>query len=164
MTSKVIFSTYVKLSTIIITAGLLGGVVVYIQHKQHLGGYILIALLLILITFTLTYAPLYISTDSEYVKVKSVFRTFKIPVNDIESITLFQPTMGALRICASVGYMGYWGLFREGDVGNYIAFYGKSSDCFLIRLRNGDKYVLGCFNPPKMVEYIKGKINNNISN
>ena len=54
--------------------------------------------------------------------------------------------------------MGYWGLFKEGDVGNYIAFIGKSSDCFMIRMKNGDKYVLGCKNPKMMVTEIKKKI------
>ena len=54
--------------------------------------------------------------------------------------------------------MGYWGLFREGDVGRYMAYYGKASDCFMIRMKNGDKYVLGCKNPGEMVEYIKSFI------
>ncbi|MCM1349257.1 MAG: hypothetical protein NC338_07590 [Firmicutes bacterium] len=46
-------------------------------------------------------------------------------------------------------------LFKEADVGRYYAFYGKASDCFLIRMKNGDKYVLGCENPGAMVDYIK---------
>lgn len=79
-------------------------------------------------------------------------------MSEVESVELFQPTMGAIRICGSGGFMGYWGIFREGDIGNYIAFYGKASDCFLVRLKNGSKYVLGCNQPDKMVDYINSQI------
>ncbi len=54
--------------------------------------------------------------------------------------------------------MGYWGMFKEGDIGHYTAYYGKASDCFLVRLDNGDKYVLGCKNPDEMIAYIKRMI------
>lgn len=77
---------------------------------------------------------------------------------DIDNVELFQPTMGAIRIFASGGFMGYWGMFREGDIGRYYAFYGKASDCFLIRMKNGDKYVLGCDNPSHMVAFIRSQI------
>lgn len=79
-------------------------------------------------------------------------------MRDVESVELFQPTMGSIRICASGGFMGYWGIFREGDIGRYYGFYGKASDCFLVRLKNGDKYVLGCNNHDKMVDYIYSQI------
>lgn len=79
-------------------------------------------------------------------------------MSEVENVELFQPTMGAIRICASGGFMGYWGIFREGDIGKYYGFYGKASDCFLVRLKNGNKYVLGCDQPEKMVDYIKMQI------
>lgn len=53
-------------------------------------------------------------------------------MRDIERVELFQPTMGAIRIFASGGFMGYWGVFRESDIGRYYGFYGKASDCFLV--------------------------------
>ena len=79
-------------------------------------------------------------------------------MESIESAELFQPTMGAIRICASGGFMGYWGLFREGDIGKYMGYYGKASDCFMIRTKKGDKYVLGCENPSETVEFIKSQL------
>jgi len=78
---------------------------------------------------------------------------------DVNSVELFKPTMGAIRVCASGGFMGYWGIFKEGDIGKYTAYYAKASDCFLVRLNNGDQYVLGCKVPYKMVDYIKSQIN-----
>lgn len=78
-------------------------------------------------------------------------------MRDIERVELFQPTMGAIRIFASGGFMGYWGVFRESDIGRYYGFYGKASDCFLVKMKIGDKYVLGCDNPQKIVDYIESQ-------
>ena len=50
--------------------------------------------------------------------------------------------MGARRLFGSGGFFGYWGIFKEGDVGRYAAYFGKASDCFLVRMKNGDKYVV----------------------
>lgn len=119
------------------------------------GFWIVLSILILLLSFGLLYGPTKIIANQEYIIVRSVLRKQKILVRNIESVKLFQPTMGAVRICASGGYFGYWGIFREGDIGRYVAFFGKASDCFLIKLKNGDKYVLGCQNPEEMVKYIR---------
>ena len=96
--------------------------------------------------------------DRVYVILGSLLKKKKILVRNIESAELFQPTMGSVRILGSGGFMGYWGIFKEGDIGRYCAFYGKASDCFLIRLKNGDKYMLSCENPAEMVRYIRSQM------
>ncbi|MDE7335542.1 MAG: PH domain-containing protein, partial [Muribaculaceae bacterium] len=100
----------------------------------------------------------YVKADSRYLVLGSVLRGKKIPMCKVVSVELFQPTMAAMRICASGGFMGYWGIFRESDIGRYYGFYGKASDCFLVRMQNGDKYVVGCERPQEMVDYIRSQI------
>ena len=158
MKSKVVFSIFVMVLTGIILCGLIVGCIIYFTMKEPLGGIILIVVTVALLLLAALYAPLYVEVDSNFVTVKSLFKRKRLRIEEIKSVELFQPTMGAIRICASGGFMGYWGLFKEGDVGNYIAFFGKSSDCFMIRMKNEDKYVLGCKNPKKMVEEIKKRI------
>ena len=118
----------------------------------------LLVIYLILLVSSLFYGASYIKADNNNIIMGSILKCRKIPMQNLESIKLFQPTMGAIRIFASGGFMGYWGIFREGDIGRYYAFYGKASDCFLVRMKNGDKYVLGCDNPDKMVDYINSHI------
>ena len=113
--------------------------------------------LALLITFML-FAPVSIKADDHTITIVHILRKTKIPMTDVVSIERFQPTMGAIRICASGGYVGYWGLFRESDIGRYTAYYGKASDCFLIVTRSGRKYVLGCSDPDSMVAYIRSRI------
>ncbi len=101
------------------------------------------------------YGPLAIEADERQIKLRSFLRSHTIPMSDIASVETMHPTMGAIRILGSGGFMGYWGLFREGDIGTYRAFYGRASDCFLLTLRDGKRYMLGCKDPDAMIAYIK---------
>ena len=104
------------------------------------------------------YGPVTISADETSVTIKSVLRRQRLDISHITSVELFRPTMWSIRIFGSGGYMGYWGIFREAVIGRYMGYYGKASDCFLIRMKNGDKYVLGCEHPSEMVNFIHSKI------
>lgn len=104
------------------------------------------------------YGPYYIQSTPDNIIMASIIRKRKIPMCDVESVERYRPTMGAVRIVASGGFMGYWGLFRDGGVGKYYAFYGKASNCFLVRMKNGSKFVLGCDDPDAMVGYIRSHI------
>lgn len=118
----------------------------------------LLSIFVILLVLCLLYGPVSIKADADHIILGSILRKRKLLMRDVESVELFQPTMGAVRIFGSGGLMGYWGIFKEGDVGRYSAFYGKASDCFLVRMKNGDKYVLGCENPDAMVGFIKSNL------
>lgn len=156
MKSKIRYSRYVAVGTAVIFAVIFICCVAMVNEKPAC--YALLSIFLVLIFFALFYGVYYIKADASYVVLHSILWRKKILVRNIESVELFTPTMGAIRILGSGGFMGYWGLFKEGDIGRYYAFYGKSSDCFLVRMKNGDKYVLGCENPEKMVEYIKSQM------
>lgn len=156
MKSNVKLSKYAFILTLIINIVLIICCVSMFQETP--GFWIVLSILLVLLIFGLLYGPTQIVANPEYVIVKSYLRKHKILVRNIESVELFQPTMGAIRLYASGGYFGYWGIFREGDIGRYAGYYGESSDCFLIKMKNGDKYVLGCKNPEEMVEYIQSQI------
>ena len=66
--------------------------------------------------------------------------------------------MGAMRLFGSGGWFGYYGWFSERDLGKYFAYYGKSSDCFLVRLKDGRQYMLGCNDAQEVVKYIEARI------
>lgn len=156
MKSKIVLSRFATILTAVVILALFVGCIATVHQKPAF--FTLLAVYIILIVCALFYGVSYIKVDADNVIMGSLLRTRKIQLRDIESVELFQPTMGAIRICGAGGFLGYWGLYREGDIGKYYAFYGKASDCFLIRLKNGDKYVLGCENPKAMVDCIKSRI------
>lgn len=155
MKSKVKLSRFSSILTLIITGVLMIACIASFNEKPAF--YCILFILIILLLFGFLYGPTSVEADNHNVIVYSMLKKFHIPIENIGSVELYQPTMGAIRLCASGGYMGYWGIFREGDIGKYTAYYGKASDCFLIRMKNGDKYVLGCENPAAMVDYINSR-------
>jgi len=66
--------------------------------------------------------------------------------------------MAARRICGSSGLGGYWGWFSERDIGRYFAYYGKASECFIVKLRSGRQYMIGCNDAAKIVGTITRSI------
>lgn len=156
MKSKISFSRYSTILTIVLNTILIVCCILSFEEKPIF--YSILSIFVILFVAGLLYAPLSIKTDSKYITIASALRSHKISIDNVADVELFQPTMGAYRILASGGYMGYWGIFKEGDIGRYVAYYGKASDCFIVRMTNGDKYVLGCDKPSAMVDYIKTQI------
>ena len=156
MKSRIAYSRFAAFLTAIVSVILLVGCVITVQEKPAF--FALLVIFLISVVSALFYGAFYIEADPANIIMGSVFKRKRIPMREVVSVELFQPTMGAIRVFGSGGYMGYWGIFREGDIGRYYAFYGKASDCFLVRTKNGDKYVLGCSNPEKMVDYINSQI------
>lgn len=156
MKQPVILSTFSLIITIVSNALILS-----IMFLNNPPVYVQISLGVIwgmTVLASLFYMPLSISADKTAIYINRSLRIKAIPIQDVASVKLCPPTMGAIRICGSGGFFGYWGWFKERDLGKYFAYYGRSSDCFLVELKDGRKYVLGCKNAPKMVEYIQSLI------
>lgn len=153
MKSKINYSRFSTILTVLIYGLLFIGCTATVHEKPTF--FILLSIYIFLIISGLLYGAAYVKVSPDYILLGSIMKCQKIPIRNVESVEQFQPTMGAIRIFGSGGFMGYWGIFREGDIGRYYAFYGKSSECFLVRMKNGDKYVLGCDHPNAMIEYIK---------
>lgn len=140
-----------------LTIALLCGVFVYVlKQADYIWPVIILGMVItVLCLSTLFYMPLSISVDNKNLNINLSWRIKSIPIVDIAEVKLCQPTMGAIRICGSGGFFGWYGWFREGDTGKYFAYYGKSSDCFLVTLKVGRKYMLGCTDAPAMVAKIQ---------
>lgn len=131
--------------------------VTYFSFVRGAAGFawILIAMIMLICLFSLFYMPLSVEVDGKYLYVNRPLKVKAIRLDNIVEVKLCPPTMGARRISGSGGWFGYWGRYTEGDLGEYFAYYGKASDCFLVTLRDCRKYMLGCKDAPEMVEAIK---------
>ncbi len=92
----------------------------------------------------LYFSPLSVEVDDEAVTVNFSLRHRSFKLSDIASAEDVQPTMGEWRICGSGGFFGYWGWFSNKVLGRYFAYYGRGSECFIIRLHSGKIFMLGC--------------------
>lgn len=159
MKHPVKISTFSLILSIISAVLLISIFIVGIRRAMPLWQTLALAgLLLVILISTLFYAPLSISVDDDAVSIKRVLKTKRIPLSTIKSVKLCPPTLAERRICGSGGWFGYWGWFREPSIGRYFAYYGKASDCFLVTLRNGRMYLLGCDNPAPVVDCINTRL------
>ncbi len=158
---RVELSSYCWIISALSTA-LMCGVFVYALKRPDngLAVWILGAAIVVLFLFTLCYMPLSISVDKESLNIDRPLKIKSIPLPEITDVRMCAPTMGTIRICGSGGWFGWYGWFSEKDLGKYFAYYGKASDCFLVTLKNGKKYMLGCKDAPEMVKAINNRIGN----
>ena len=120
MESKVKLSIYSLGITIIVLGSLFAGILLVDDNKSW---YFLFTVTFLLLLFSFRFSPVKIQADEDNVTVKCIMRRHKIKMNEIESVELFQPTMASFRLVGSGGFMGYWGIFKEGDIGRYAAYY-----------------------------------------
>lgn len=151
MKQRVELSTYSIIITILCLGILVSTIFMIPEIWWQIGWGGFIAILHIVCLY---YMPLSIAADEHSIYINRSLKIKAIPMTDVVSVKLCPPTMGAIRVCGSGGFLGYWGWFKERDLGKYFAYYGKASDCFLVELSNGHKYMLGCQNAPEMVEFI----------
>lgn len=155
MKQRVEFSTFCIITTLACLALFVGCTFIIPEIWWQIGWSAFISILLII---CLCYMPMSIGADENAIYINRSLKIKTIALVDVKLVKLCPPTMGTIRICGSGGFLGYWGWFQERDLGKYFAYYGKSSDCFLITLTDGRKYILGCQNAPEMVEYINKQL------
>ncbi|MDE7402555.1 MAG: hypothetical protein K2M87_03985 [Muribaculaceae bacterium] len=159
MKEKVIFSKYSLIVTILSILIIIGvALYIYRRSEDEAIVWILLGVTVIWGFLTLFYAPTTIELTDNSLQVNRSIRVKEIPLEDIKDVKLSPPTMAEMRLCGSGGFFGYWGWYSENDLGHYFAYYGKASDCFLVTLKNGSKYMLGCNNAPGIVKAIKQKL------
>lgn len=155
MKRKVNLSTY----SVILSFAALIVLLWLLYYSENDGMTITIGVVIISCLFLVgLYMPLYISTENDALVVKRAFKKKRIFYREIDDIRLCPPTMAERRLLGSGGFFGYWGWFRENDLGKYFAYYGKASDCFLVRLKDGSQYMLGCESPSEIVNHVKSGI------
>ena len=158
MKSKVKLSTFSSVVTIAVI--ILMGVLIFVSIQEGEAFYVAIPLILIFIICGLFFAPIAIVATDNNIIIKAPLNKLLIPIEDIASVEKFQPIMSPfkmvrIRLFASGGFMGYWGIFYDPVIGKFNGYFGDSNSCFLLTKKNGEKYVLGCQNPEEMVEYIQ---------
>lgn len=159
MKKNVELSSYCWIISSLSTALMCGVLLYALEQPEHKWVIITIGIAIIsLLLSALFYMPVSIAVDDNDLNINRSLRIKSIPLVDIADVRLCQPTMGASRICGSGGWFGWYGWFRERDLGKYFAYYGKASDCFLVTLKDGRKYMLGCKDAPDMVAKIRSKL------
>lgn len=157
MKSKVHFSTYCIIITIVVMVALTAGI---IATRVNTDKCILLSVITAAVTLAgLFYCPVSVSVDSNVVRIHRMLskdKTFKL--SDIEAVDTCYPSAGGIRLCGSGGFFGYWGYFSDILIGQYFGYYADRSQCFYIRLKNKRQYVVSCENHIKLLKAIQNNL------
>ena len=58
---------------------------------------------------------------------------------------------------APIRSFGRWGKYRDDNIGDYFAYYGKPDNTVLIKLKDGRQYIVGGSDAKKLADYINSK-------
>lgn len=134
------------------------------QHQNVIACMILLTLIVVLCLVGLFYSPMILRLTDDSLNVETSFRVKKFPLSEIEEVRICPPTMAERRLFGSGGFMGYWGWFSERSIGKYFAYYGRASQTFLIRLKSGRQYMLGCRDSKEMADALTNLLTQKMEN
>lgn len=152
MKQKVTFSLYcIFMTALVIVLFVIGLFATYDIHEKFIPFTIIVGAVIVASLF---YCPLSVEVTDREVNIHRPLKTKALPLDSIKSVETFYPSAGGLRLCGSGGFAGFWGYFNDIMCGSYFGYYGRRDSCFLVKMKDGRQYVLGCENPKVMVDYI----------
>ena len=125
---------------------------------ETLGVALFVSVVVLLMLMALFYAPMSLSLDDKELCVCRSFWGKRIPLSEIREVRAVSKDLPLSRVCGSGGFMGYWGWFRSPCIGKCFAYYGDKSQRFLLMLKDGRNYILGCRDANELAVAVKERV------
>lgn len=157
MKFKVNYGKTGVLTTVLVSFMLIGSIVWLFVQGFDVVAWSFVGIVALCFLSALFYAPVSVElTDSSLIVHRPIASKI-IPLANIRSVHLHYPKC-AIRTCGASGFFGNWGLFSERGIGSYFAYFGIPSECFLVKLDTGRKYLLGCTGASAIVDAINSEL------
>ena len=163
------FDTTTKVLTIIVNIVLILTICLManILHEE-IGlvaiGVVIIVLAIICSTLILgfVYSPWKLILTNHELTIRCRAYSRNILIKDIASCTMNSEfnDYSTIRLFASGGFWGYYGLFWNSKYGKFKAFVGDRSSTFTLKIASGEIIVLGCENSKALTTELTSLINN----
>lgn len=154
MKQKVKWSKCAWLITVLVTVAIAAALI--ITRNTPWRFYMLVGVTATVFISMWIWSPTSISVDNEFITIHKRIGRKRIPISNIYSAARYTSQVDrCCRVCGSGGFAGYWGWFHDPRIGNYFGYYGNKQECFLVRLKDGKQYVIGCENDVDMVNFIR---------
>ena len=157
MRNRIKFSVYSLIITVIVLVLCVVGIFSLLDDASRL---IMFCIIMGAATLSgLFYCPISVEADNSGIRLNRLLSRSKFfAYADIGSVDICYPSAAGIRLCGSGGFFGSWGYFNDIMIGTYFGYYGSRDNCFLIRMKNGRQYVVGCEDAVAMVGFIKSHI------
>lgn len=116
----------------------------------------IILYLLPLILFPcLFWAPNRIGIEGDRLVLRKLIGTFRIELDRIADVGVYDGKELNLRLFGSGGFLGYLGIFKNKSLGKYMAYVGNYSQAFWVKTKNGKCYMFSCENRDLLLSSIR---------
>ncbi len=140
--------------TILVTALFLSlGYYFFVNVEETLGACWLLVLAAMCFS-ALCFYPMEVKVGDGKLEIAFSLRNKTIPLKKITKAEPYQVTMNFVRTFGSGAFFGWWGWFRNQELGRFMVYATELDHVFLIELENGKKYVISCNNPKAMCDAI----------
>lgn len=107
-------------------------------------------ILILMLLGGLYYCPRYVEITPSRLIIDRLLTKKQIPVSEIVSAVPYQRTMNFVRTWGSGGLFGFWGWFRNQELGRFFVYATSLDQLVLVTLGSGRKYVISCENAQEM--------------
>ena len=155
------WSTTVKIITIVVSILIL--IVIrklYNRLMINSSNYILWCVIFIIVSicgFFILNAPVSIVLQEDKLILKKILGNNTIRYTDISDIERYNLRTTDIRLLGSGGFFGFVGIFYSNNLGRYLSYVGDTGQAFLIKVKNGKKYVFSCEDPDLVIKKVKEK-------
>jgi len=159
---KAPYDRLVKAITSALIAGLLAliaGFSYLALSEREIAGFIALAIVIVITIPTLIipylYSPRAFGITVKGILVKRPLKSFLIPYEDIISVRRVSWTWKGIRLFASGGLYGYFGLFQISGLGRAWMYVTNRDKMLLIETKRGVKYIISPSDPQLFMEKLK---------
>ncbi len=150
------WSPFAIVVTILIVVGMFALIICIDRWPQWRVPFIIV----LAFTFAATVAAAFFSptrilvTDTNLI-IKFSLRSKAIPLAEIKSAVPYQRTMHFARTFGSGGYYGWWGWFRNQELGRFFVYATNLRRLILITTDSGRKYIISCSDPASLIDRLQ---------
>jgi hypothetical protein len=168
MPSSVSFQASRDRVTVLVSLGILAGVLVFIaifayvaitepsDGARVLGG-MLAASFAVLIAAITAFVPLGYAVTDEAVVIRRPIRSIRIPLTRVSEARRIELTR-IVRVFGVGGFFGAWGRFTSTQLDSFRAYVTQRGNLICLHLKDGDPVVLSPDDPDGMVAEIQRRV------
>lgn len=98
--------------------------------------------------------PLSTTVDIDTLCINYMIHTRRIPMSDIESVSIYDGAKRFTPIIGSYGFFGWWGLYKNPALGTFKITASNLEELVVIKLKNGKKLIFSCNDSKEMTNQI----------
>jgi len=134
--------------------------ITYLAIKSNIFSIAIFINILIIPIFVILYlfSPQKYIITTNGILIKRPLRSFLIPYINIESVNKISWTWKHIRLFASGGLYGFYGLFRVYKLGNVWMYVTNRKNIILIKLKGGNKYMISPDDPLTFINKVTNMI------